>query len=247
MKRELCFLMVVVAVFGCGGSSPEALAPAPGGSKDPNRWPSDDRTMCDWKKNPALEVSETAGPGAVKPNVRRVYKLEGEKENRHKVLVCREIDTNLDGLKDVMRTFNTKGEAIHEEADTDFDGRVDVWADFINGRVGKEEVDTNRDGKADVWKFYADGRLARVKRNTHCPNGKPDTWEVYSRGFLERIGNDATCDGHVDRWDRDNERIAAQEEEARRVAAAAQDAGANGSSANSDAGSTLTDAASNAQ
>jgi len=28
---------------------------------------------------------------------------------------------------------------------------------------------------------------------------------------LERVGNDATCDGHVDRWDRDAELMAQEE------------------------------------
>ena len=37
--------------------------------------------------------------------------------DRQRILVCREIDTNLDGIKDVVRTFNEKGEALREEAD----------------------------------------------------------------------------------------------------------------------------------
>src|ERR1700759_4905164 len=107
----------------CGGSEPppKAAVVTPGGSKDPSKWPKDDRTMCDWRNKPELEVSETAGPGALKPNVRRVCKTFGEAEARHKSLVCREIDTTLDGIKDVVRTFNAKGEAQHEEADTDYD------------------------------------------------------------------------------------------------------------------------------
>ena len=62
-----------------------------------------------------------------------------------------------------------------------------------------------------MWKFYVDGQLSRIRRNTHCPNGKPDTWEIYYKNRLERVGNDATCDGHVDRWDRDAQLMAAEE------------------------------------
>src|SRR5437763_1915877 len=83
----------------------------PGGSKDPNKWPADDRSMCDFRNKPDLEVSETMGPGALRPNIRRVYKTYGEGETTHKTLICREVDTNLDGIKDVVRTFNAKGEA----------------------------------------------------------------------------------------------------------------------------------------
>src|SRR5438093_3689036 len=93
----------VAALVACGGNpSPKESKVVPGGSKDPSKWPADDRTMCDWRNKPELEVSETAGPGAIKPNVRRVFKTFGEAESRHKTLVCREIDTNLDGIKDVV-------------------------------------------------------------------------------------------------------------------------------------------------
>lgn len=193
--------------IACGGGSKgsgSSTAAAPGGSKDPSKWPSDDRSMCDWRNKPELEVQETVGEGALKPNIRRVYKTFGEGENRHKQLACREIDTNLDGIKDVVRTFNSKGEALHEEADRDFDGRVDVWLNFVDGRLAEEDVDTNKDGKPDVWKFYVAGQLQRIRRDRNS-DGKPDEWEMYSKGRLDRVGTDETFDGHVDRWDRDEQ------------------------------------------
>ena len=120
------------------------------------------------------------------------------------MLICREIDTNLDGIKDVVRTFNSKGEPIHEEQDTDYDGRIDEWLNFVDGRIAEEDVDTNHDGKADVWKFYVDGQLQRIRRDRNG-DGKPDEWEMYSKGRLDRVGVDDTYDGHVDRWDRDEQ------------------------------------------
>lgn len=202
--------LTAAVIVACGGGGNGAIGPganaptAPGGSKDVSKWPSDDRSMCDWRNKPELEVSETAGPGALKPNVRRVYKLFGEEGARKKTLVCREIDTNLDGIKDVVRTFNNKGEAIHEEADRDYDGRIDVWINFVDGRLAQEDVDTNKDGKPDVWKFYVNGQLQRIRRDRNG-DGKPDVWEIYSKGRLERVGVDDTYDGHVDRWDRDEQ------------------------------------------
>ncbi len=200
---------VGAAVIACGGGGAASkgnvvLPSAPGGSKDQTKWPADDKSMCDWKNKPELEVSETSGPGALRPNVRRVYKTYGEGDSRRKTLVCREIDTNLDGIKDTVRTFNAKGEAMHEEADRDFDGRIDVWITFVDGRMNQEDVDTNNDGKPDVWKFYADGQLQRIRRDRNF-DGKPDIWEIYSRGRLERVGLDDSYDGHVDRWDRDEQ------------------------------------------
>lgn len=160
--------------------------------------------MCDARGAPDLDVVETMGPGALKPNVRRVYKVFGDVDRPRRVLVCREIDTNLDGIKDVVRTYNDNGEPLREEADTDYDGRIDVWTDFVDGIIAEVQVDTNKDGEPDVWKFYVDGQLQRVRRDRNG-DGKPDVWEFWSNGRLERIGYDETFDGKVDRWDRDRE------------------------------------------
>jgi hypothetical protein len=209
-------LGTLVAQTGCSGPPPPVTKAAPGGSNDPSHWPADDRSLCDgfvhWKNNPQLEVSETVGPGSIKPNIRRVYKVVGEREDRRQVLICREIDTNLDGLKDVVRTFNEKGEPLHEEADTNFDGKIDDWINFAEGRIVEEDLDTTLSaGHPNVWKFYLDGQLSRIRRNTHCPSGKPDVWEIYFKNRLERIGNDISCDGHIDRWDRDAQLMAQEE------------------------------------
>jgi hypothetical protein len=184
--------------------------------------------MCErlthYKENSALEASETVGPGSVRANIRRVFKIVGPHDERRSVIVCREVDTNLDGIKDVVRTFNDKGEPLHEESDTNYDGLVDDWITFVDGRISEEDEDSTRStGRPNVWKFYIDGSLSRIRRNTHCPNGKPDTWEIYLKNRLERVGNDLTCDGHVDRWDRDMPLIASEETEA----AAKADAGAS--------------------
>lgn len=224
MKRASLAVVLVASVagagalFACGGSEPppKSATVSPGGSKDPSKWPKDDRSMCNWRGNPDLSVSETAGPGALKPNIRRVYRSFGEGDQRHESIVCREVDTNLDGIKDVVRTFNDKGEAVHEEADTDYDGKIDVWMSFVAGRLAEENTDTNRDGRPDVWKVYSDGQLSRIKRDTNF-DGQPDDWEIYTRGKLERMGIDETHDGHVDRWDRD-EMVRSEADEAERKA-----------------------------
>ncbi len=225
------FLATLLGACGDGnkrpGPPPNILTVTPGGSYDVSKWPADDRTKCDWKSKPELEVSESKGPGALKPNVRRVYKIVGEGETRHRQLVCREIDTNLDGIKDVVRTFNAKGEAIREEGDRNYDGKIDVWMSFVDGRLTQEEIDTNQDGRPDVWKFYVNGQLQRIRRDRNH-DGKPDVWEIYTKGRLERMGVDDNFDTHVDRWDRDeNLRYETEEAErtAREEAARAADAG----------------------
>ena len=164
----------------------------------------DDHSMCEWKGKPDRETSEIAGPGSLKPNVRRVFQVLGVGEDRHKILVCREIDTNFDGVKDVVRRYNDKGESLHEESDANYDGRIDTWITFAKGRLAEMQIDNDRDGKADEWKFYSEGRLARVKRDTNR-DGKADVWEIYREGKLERMGVDVDADERVDRWDHDTE------------------------------------------
>jgi hypothetical protein len=215
MTRIVLLSAAIVSLVSCGGSHASATI-APGGSPEAKQWPADDRSLCQgfvhWKTNPQFEVSETAGPGSFKPNIRRVFKVVGERDDRHTVVLCREIDTNLDGIKDVVRTFNDKGEPLHEEADTNYDGKIDDWTNFAEGRVSEEDVDTTlAAGRPNLWKFYVDGQLSRVRRNTHCPSGRPDVWEIYYKNRLERVGSDANCDSHVDRWDRDAQLMAQEE------------------------------------
>lgn len=219
----------VLGVFvACGSATPAPVEAktAPGGSKDQASWPADDHSMCDWRNKPELEVVETAGPGAIRPNIRRVYKMLGEAENKHRTLICREVDTNLDGIKDTVRTFNAKGEPLHEETDENYDGKVDHWRSFAAGSMVEEDVDTVGDGKPHEWKYYVNGKLSRIKRDTNG-DGKPDVWEIFTNGRLERMGVDLNGDGHVDRWDRD-EILQRQEEadEAKKEAEANDDAGA---------------------
>ena len=229
-------VLMASLALACGGNKP-AAATAPGGSTDEARWPADDQSLCNrfvhWRNNPAFEVSETAGPGSLRPNIRRVFKMVGEHENRHPVLICREVDSNLDGIKDVVRTFNEKGEPLHEEADTNYDSKIDVWLNFADGRIEEEDVDTTgAAGRPNVWKFYVDGQLSRVRRSTHCAGGQPDFWEIYYKNRLERVGSDTTCDGHVDRWDRDTILLAAEDAAQEKAAAAesgSDDAGARAS------------------
>jgi hypothetical protein len=235
MKRAARWVpvgFVLVLATNCGGAQPGP--PSAAGSPDEGHWPADDRSLCErfvhWRGNPQFETSETAGPNSVKPNIRRVFKAVGDRDNRHSVLLCREIDTNLDGVKDVVRTFNERGDPLHEEADTNYDGKIDVWVNFADGRIAEEDTDTTfAAGRPNVWKFYVDGQLSRIRRNTHCPSGLPDTWEIYYHDRLERVGNDTTCDGHVDRWDRDDQLLAAEDAAQERAAQAAADGGAGGS------------------
>lgn len=187
----------VLAACGSGGSQ-AARAPL----KEVAGVPSDDRSRCDYKGRADREVSEATGPGSKFANIRRVYGIVGQGEERRRVLLCREVDTNLDGAKDIVRTFNDKGEPLSELSDSNYDGKIDTWISFTRGRVAKMQLDTAGRGSADETRFYVSGKLSRAQRDTN-QDGKADVWEIYEDGRLQRIGVDLDFDGHVDRWDRD--------------------------------------------
>lgn len=189
------------SALACGGGTPPAKT-AVGQGEHPIGLAADDQSRCDYKGRSDREVRETAGRGSVTQNIRRVYALVGQGEDMRKILLCREVDSNHDGVKDVVRTYNEKGEPLNELADTNFDGKIDTWITFAHGRIAKVAVDENGDGQPDETRFYIQGKLSRVQRDTNH-DGKPDVWEIYDDGHLQRMGVDLDFDGHVDRWDRD--------------------------------------------
>jgi hypothetical protein len=205
MRTRARLGLAILLTTACGGAG--ARATAPGEMKAARRADGtiiDDRPLCDFKDKKGLEISETAGPGAMQPNIRRVWKVFGTGADRRKILVCREVDTNLDGLKDVVRIYTDDGQGKEERADTNSDGKLDTWNLFAKGRLAEVRLDRNFDGEVDEWKIYIEGSLSRVKRDSNFDK-KPDIWEMYRKGRLERMGVDLDGDERVDRWDHDTE------------------------------------------
>lgn len=203
---------------GCGGSEkppeePEELA---GGIVH-----GADLSRCEYKGRKDRVFTMTRAPGARTHNVYRIYDVSLDVDNGRRVLRCRQADTNLDGIRDVIRTYTDDGKPLDEQSDTDYDGRIDTWVRFSRGQVLRESHDRNRDGKADEFRIYSDGRLSRLQRDSDH-NGKLDTWEVYDGGRLHRIGVDVNGDERVDRWYRDAELKRQEEQDAETEEAAGQ-------------------------
>ncbi|MGC4065378.1 MAG: hypothetical protein QM784_12160 [Polyangiaceae bacterium] len=192
--RHVAIIVALVAgagVLACGSSQPPQPKVADS-SVDllQGAGATDDASQCEYKGRLDREAKESAGLGSIRPNIRRVYAIVGEGDERRRVLLCREVDTNLDGRKDVIRTFNDKGESLRELADSDYDGKIDTWLTFARGHMAKVEIDGNRDGNADEFRFYVKGKLARMQRDTNH-DARPDIWEIYEDGELRRIGYDS--------------------------------------------------------
>jgi hypothetical protein len=192
---------------------------SPGSEADARDAPSDG-SRCEYRGRADREVTESVGTGALQPSIRRVYRVFGDGNERRRVLVCREVDTNHDGIKDVVRRYSEQGEPIEELADTDYDGTLDTIVRFSKGKIAQKQVDINQDDKPEETRYYQDGKLSRVQRDTNG-DGKPDVWEIYAAGHLERMGVDVDFDGRVDRWNRDAVKERAQREAEERAAEAA--------------------------
>jgi hypothetical protein len=190
------------ALYACGSSGRAASAPSQGEVATSAVELGDDRSRCDFKGRTDRDVVETASPNSVKPNIRRVYGISGQGEDARRVLLCREVDTNLDGVKDVVRTYTDQGDPLHELVDSDFDGKVDTWITFAGGRLAEVKIDRNRDGQPDEKRVYIAGRKVRAELDDNH-NGKPNIREIYEDGHLQRRGVDLDGDGNIDRWDRD--------------------------------------------
>jgi hypothetical protein len=164
----------------------------------------DDRSMCPMRTRQDVEVAETSSRGSPHANVRRVWRVYGEGSDSRKVLVCREVDSDFDGIKDEVVYYNEEGQKKEERADADHNGRFDTWTIYANGRRAEVRLDRNSDGKPDQWKSYVEGKLNRIKRDSNF-DGRPDVWEMYRKGHLERMGVDLNGDERVDRWDHDED------------------------------------------
>jgi hypothetical protein len=205
MKRHvlgLGLLALFSALLGsCGGTKeePATIAKLPHGVAK-----GADLSRCTiaGKKNKKLVLARALG--APDANIQRVFEFDPDSKQAVRSLRCRMIDTNWDGISDVIRGYNDKGEPLEEQADTDYDGQIDTWLRFSRGRVIREVHDRSRDGKPDENRIYSAGKLSRVQRDRNG-DGRLDTWEVYDGDRLHRVGVDLDGDQRVDRWYRDEE------------------------------------------
>lgn len=222
------FLAAALACSGCAHSKKVAAnSDAAGRQRSKEMLGSDvdqkDNQRCDASgENRVAGQYDTSGDQV--PDVRKVYLRMGVYPDYRMILICREVDINQDGRKDIVRYYNDQGEPQREDVDRDLDGRMDELRLFQLGRTVQRQVDSDRDGRLDTKIFYRDGVVYRIERDTSgrsdSANWKPDRWEYVEAGQIRRIGVDVDGDGHVDLWERD-EAVASADEKAAEAASAA--------------------------
>jgi hypothetical protein len=112
-------------------------------------------------------------------------------------IVRKELDTNLDGNIDVIRSYDTRGNLTGERLDTNFNGKFDVAAILTRGAISRVDLDENEDGTPEKVAFFRGGRLQRVESDPN-QNGATDSWSYFDRGALTRVGFDYNGDGVID-------------------------------------------------
>lgn len=214
-KLQAAALALSVLAAGCsGGAKGSAAAGGTTAAKTQahtlsmatvlDKQPTD--VSCDATK-PNYEVSEYDTSGDDTPDVRKVFLRLGEGVLARLVLVCRESDLNADGRKDVVRYYSDEGKPLREEADRNFDGKMDEVTFFQEGQILRQEFDSTHDGKVDTKIYFDAGKPLRAERDlkarSTAERWQPDRWEYYEDGRVVRMGTDVDGDGKVDRWDRD--------------------------------------------
>jgi len=209
--KQILLCLLGLAVMGCGSKDPKPVtSPGTEQSETTSGGEVADGGRC-MPDGPGYEVSEYDTSGDTTPDVRKLFKTMGEGSLARLVLVCREADLNGDRRKDIVRLYTDEGRPMREEADRDFDGRIDKVTEYSNGRVSLQEIDTSGNGMIDTRIIYEGGQPVRAERDmknrSTVTQWRPDRWEYYIDGRTVRIGTDVDGDGKVDRWDRDEERL----------------------------------------
>ena len=212
--KPLLLTTMSVAVFAltaCGSSSPDPVtSPGANAGETSSGGELADAGRC-MPDGPGYEVTEYDTSGDNTPDVRKLFKTMGEGSLSRLVLVCREADLNGDRRKDIVRLYDDEGRPLREEADRDFDGRIDEITHFTEGRIALREIDMSGNGMIDTKIFYESGEPFRAERDMKGRSSnkawQPDRWEFYAEGRTVRVGTDLNGDGKVDRWDRDEERL----------------------------------------
>jgi hypothetical protein len=209
MKPSCMSVCLIVGVLaGCAGSKPNT-APTVAVPTDAEKQAALKGTgdpRCD-ATTTGREVSEydTSGDGV--PDVRKVFVRAGDVTNSRLVMICREVDINRDGRKDVVRIYDDEGRPLREDSDRNFDGKKDQITTYQSGEIVVQAFDDNFDGRMDTKLYFAKGKPIRAERDTAGRSTdaqwRPDTWEYYDGGKMVRMGTDLDGDTKVDHWDRD--------------------------------------------
>ncbi len=195
MKSLLVSIFVAALLIGCNKND-EGTKNASDAGKGGKLGRIDDGQRCDatGRKETLVDLNQDDVP-----DVRKVY-IEN---NGEQVLVCREVDLDFDGVKDIFYFYDENGQITRDEANLDYTGTTEIVSIYAQGQVIKQELDTNSDGLVDKLRYLENGVPVRVEGDRDGDQ-RIDYWEYYEAGKLVRVGSDEDGDGKAETWDRDD-------------------------------------------
>jgi hypothetical protein len=110
-------------------------------------------------------------------------------------------DINGDGVPDLWIYYSPlkSTEIVRQEEASRFDGRVDTWSYFKEGRLVRREVDTKGKGAADTVYYYENNEIVREERDENG-NGDVSFRVMYQNGRRAKIEEATSGRGKIDHW-----------------------------------------------
>jgi hypothetical protein len=110
-------------------------------------------------------------------------------------------DINGDGVPDLWIYYSPlrSSEIVRQEEASHFDGRVDTWSYFKDGRLVRREVDTKGKALADTVYYYENDKMIREERDENG-NGDVSFRALYQNGRRAKIEKDNGGRGKIDHW-----------------------------------------------
>jgi antitoxin component YwqK of YwqJK toxin-antitoxin module len=110
-------------------------------------------------------------------------------------------DINGDGVPDLWIYYSPlrSSEIVRQEEASQFDGRVDSWSHFKDGRLVRREVDSKGKGLADTVYYYENEKIVREERDDNA-NGHVSFRAIYQNGRRAKVEEDTSGRGKIDQW-----------------------------------------------
>ncbi len=109
------------------------------------------------------------------------------------------LDADRDGVPEEVRFFDPDSkQLLRLEQDSDYDGSLDIWNSYEDGKLVARVRDTDGDGDPDVWEGYENDRMTHRTIDRDL-DGVADAFYVYGGDILVEERHDSNNDGIIDR------------------------------------------------
>lgn len=110
-------------------------------------------------------------------------------------------DINGDGVPDLWIYYSPliPSEIVRQEEASHWDGRVDTWSYFNDGKLVRREVDTKGRGTADLVYYYDNDKIVREERDENG-TGHVSFRATYQNGRRAKVEKETNGGGKTDFW-----------------------------------------------